>query len=1001
MSNNYKKSNPWKALTSYQENEGNIFYGREVESSELFNYIDDELVTTLYGCSGIGKSSLLKAGVFPLLRMEHYSPIMLRLSDYKSPDKTEHFYAKVIIESICSSDSYTTHCRLQQRPNDFWSFFHSSSFIDHLQEEVYPVIVLDQFEEILINHPKEAETLLSDLHSLISDNRRIDNLDIYKADTNFRFILSLREDDLCLLEDIIERNGLSLLKQHRYRLRALSKHIAKDIVLCVGHDYWENDGATIADAIVDYVSSLDQHSSNLQHAISPVNLSLVCYQIFESRRSEYITLEDVQLMQQQNPLKVYYKTAVKHLSTTERQYIEDHMVSEDGRRIPISISRFDQVVKHKTPLLPGGEYPLLVENAGCYEISHDMMAKAICDVKQEMKAEELHLKNIKQKQNLRRIGIAFTVAVIIYCFHILSTIVCTPWKISRVEHDDFSNSMNIFRTLKAQDGELHLMKDVNFEGIFNDPNLHTLRLGDGIKLQGRIIAPKLREVIFTGGQVTISNHTFANNPPSKITVLTDSLTSITFDWHGISTDQPIDFDIPNCEHLKVLYSDVLLSRHSQNDTWQIAFVGNTTPNDDIFLPDSIKLGFLDERYWTHIKRATAIDLDTWSNRNKEGHDSIPEYSLLTNNNPQNANIDINDNRIIFADLQYIKTIKRFFASAVKEAHFPHAKNVYNISAGDLRHLALPIVEHITADAISSPNLAELVLPTKLCIDRDTLQKNLIHWGITKHIKCITPLNQSVSLVRLSDVFNISTSCSEYSTDKTYNYCPYYKRTLRLPAQITDVRFQAFNGAANLEQLSVDFLNKKFIGFHNVIYRRGNVEPQAYAPNASKLFFMSWNPTCTMLLGENVEKVYIILPEAFIEKQAIKGDYLDRITLYVPKYKRDLLLPEIANQFKEVKTLNRYQVIYYYCAYLCKRLISEWIGGTILIILLLLLGICIKRSRRITLYIMVLYPIFFAFYVATIQALNLNKFNVALPAIIAGLIAYYLNRHQNKKQYNNP
>ena len=38
-------------------------------------------LTVLYGKSGLGKTSLLQAGLYPLLRAEHYFPVHLRL-DY-------------------------------------------------------------------------------------------------------------------------------------------------------------------------------------------------------------------------------------------------------------------------------------------------------------------------------------------------------------------------------------------------------------------------------------------------------------------------------------------------------------------------------------------------------------------------------------------------------------------------------------------------------------------------------------------------------------------------------------------------------------------------------------------------------------------------------------------------------------------------------------------------------------------------------------------------------
>jgi pyruvate/2-oxoglutarate dehydrogenase complex dihydrolipoamide acyltransferase (E2) component len=71
--------NPWPGLESYDESSHDFFSGRAAEADELHRRIVDEPVTVLFGKSGLGKTSLLKAGVFPRLREKGYLPIFLRL----------------------------------------------------------------------------------------------------------------------------------------------------------------------------------------------------------------------------------------------------------------------------------------------------------------------------------------------------------------------------------------------------------------------------------------------------------------------------------------------------------------------------------------------------------------------------------------------------------------------------------------------------------------------------------------------------------------------------------------------------------------------------------------------------------------------------------------------------------------------------------------------------------------------------------------------------------
>ena len=66
--------NPWAGLSSYEDPARSSrqlkFCGRDEATYDVTQLIDDNFLVTLYGKSGIGKTSLLNAGVFPALRRE-------------------------------------------------------------------------------------------------------------------------------------------------------------------------------------------------------------------------------------------------------------------------------------------------------------------------------------------------------------------------------------------------------------------------------------------------------------------------------------------------------------------------------------------------------------------------------------------------------------------------------------------------------------------------------------------------------------------------------------------------------------------------------------------------------------------------------------------------------------------------------------------------------------------------------------------------------------------
>src|SRR5262249_39192177 len=78
------REHPWLGLASFTEETKQYFYGREEEVAELARRVQRKLLTILFGQSGLGKTSILRAGIVPRLRPEGYCPVYVRI-DY-SPD---------------------------------------------------------------------------------------------------------------------------------------------------------------------------------------------------------------------------------------------------------------------------------------------------------------------------------------------------------------------------------------------------------------------------------------------------------------------------------------------------------------------------------------------------------------------------------------------------------------------------------------------------------------------------------------------------------------------------------------------------------------------------------------------------------------------------------------------------------------------------------------------------------------------------------------------------
>ncbi|TWT51801.1 nSTAND1 domain-containing NTPase [Allorhodopirellula solitaria] len=61
-------NNPYRGLQSFEEENSQLFFGRAKEIEELRTLVSSQPLTVVLGASGTGKSSLVKAGLLPLLR---------------------------------------------------------------------------------------------------------------------------------------------------------------------------------------------------------------------------------------------------------------------------------------------------------------------------------------------------------------------------------------------------------------------------------------------------------------------------------------------------------------------------------------------------------------------------------------------------------------------------------------------------------------------------------------------------------------------------------------------------------------------------------------------------------------------------------------------------------------------------------------------------------------------------------------------------------------------
>ncbi|HLY52333.1 MAG TPA: hypothetical protein VKQ31_04915, partial [Steroidobacteraceae bacterium] len=115
--------NPWLGLASFTEETRRYFFGREEEVAELARRVQRKLLTVLIGQSGLGKTSILRAGLVPRLRAQGYCPIYVRI-DYsrQAPEPADQIKAAIRANARLSGE--WTQAGVAVEGESLWEFLH-------------------------------------------------------------------------------------------------------------------------------------------------------------------------------------------------------------------------------------------------------------------------------------------------------------------------------------------------------------------------------------------------------------------------------------------------------------------------------------------------------------------------------------------------------------------------------------------------------------------------------------------------------------------------------------------------------------------------------------------------------------------------------------------------------------------------------------------------------------------------------------------------------------
>ncbi len=370
------------------------FFGRDEETVALTNQVLANRLVVVYAKSGVGKSSILNAGIVPRLREAGYHPLLARVNDiqkgpiYSLRDGVRSQAGRQGVEYVDGDAS------------SLWSFFKT---IEFWRSDVLltPVVIIDQFEELFTLHNEAArDAFLGEMGHVIRGVPTASAAETL-SDTPpaLHVVLSLREDYLGVLEDASDR--IPQIMDHRFRLAPLSR---RNAALAMGGPATVRDARlttapftldpAFADGVLDYLS---QRATGLTAGryLEPFHLQLIC------QRVEQIVAESPAIFASRpftrddfggeaelaRTLQTFYANAIGSVSDRRqrraaRRLCEQFLISPEGRRLSLEQHELrKQLGLSEVALTQLVESRLLRTDRRSesiyYELSHDALVEPV------------------------------------------------------------------------------------------------------------------------------------------------------------------------------------------------------------------------------------------------------------------------------------------------------------------------------------------------------------------------------------------------------------------------------------------------------------------------------------------------------------------------------------------------------------------------------------------------------------------------------------------------